>query len=89
MGKDADVLMTITAGDHFSEKTQHKPLILAIVLPFAYVKTHRGPWIAHGLEKPKTLREKFEAGFKITGGRNPTQFPHMVLEYAHTALTGI
>ena len=77
LGKDADVLMTITATDHFWDKSQHEPLILAIVLPFAYDKTHRGPWITRGLEKPESLREEFEASSKIAGGRNPSQFYHM------------
>ena len=43
LGKGADVLMTITAGDRFWEKSQHKPLILAIILPFANVEKYRGP----------------------------------------------
>ena len=34
LGKEADVLMTITARDHFWEKSQQEPPILAIVLPF-------------------------------------------------------
>ena len=72
LGKDSDVLMNIAAGDYFWDKFQHKPLMLIIVLPFAYVETHRGSWIAQGFEKSKTLREEFEAGFKIAGGRNPT-----------------
>ena len=77
LGKDADVLATITAGDHFWEKSQHEPLIIAIVLPFAYVENYREPWIARGLEKPEALREELEAGFKIAAGRNPKQFSDM------------
>ena len=38
LGKDTDLLMTIAAGDHFWEKSQHEPLILTIILPFAYVE---------------------------------------------------
>ena len=77
LGKDADVLTTIITRNHFWERSQHGPLILAIVLPFAYVKTYRGPWVAHGLEKSESLRKELEAGFKIDEGRNPTKFPHM------------
>ena len=77
LGKDADVLMTITTGDHFWDKSQHASLILAIVLPFTCVKTYRGPWVARGLKKSETLLKDLKAGFKITGGRNPTEFPHM------------
>ena len=68
--------MTITNGDHFWDKSQHEPLIVAIVLPFAYVETYRGPWIAHGLKKPEALRTELEADFNIAGGRNPLQFPN-------------
>ena len=53
--KDADVLMTITAGDHFWEKSQHEPLILDIALTFTCVKKYRGPWVACGLEEPESL----------------------------------
>ena len=77
LGKDADVLMIITAGDHFWEKSQHKSLILAIVLPFAYVGNYRGPWIVRGLEKPEALRTELEAGFKMAAGRYPAQFLNM------------
>ena len=77
LGNDADVFMTITVRDHFWEKHQHKPLILAIVLPFAYVENYSRPWIARGLEKSETFWKEFKAGFKITGSRNPIQFPHM------------
>ena len=52
LGKDVDVLMIITAGDHFWDRSQHEPLILTMVLPSAHVKTYRGPWVAHGLKKP-------------------------------------
>ena len=38
LGKDTDVLMTITAIDHFWGKSQHEPLILAIILPRVYVE---------------------------------------------------
>ena len=41
--KVKNVLIAITAGDHFWGKSQHKTLILIIVLPFAHVKTYRGP----------------------------------------------
>ena len=67
LGKDADVLMTITARDHFWDKSQHKPLVLAIVLPFAYVEKYRGTWVARGLEEPESLRKELEAGRNITG----------------------
>ena len=77
LGKDANFLMTIPAGDHFWNKSQHKPLIIAIVLPFAYVENYRVPWIARGLEKPEALRSDLEAGFKIVAGRDPAQFPNM------------
>ena len=43
LGKDADILMTITAGDHFWGKSQHEPLILAIILPLAYIENYRAP----------------------------------------------
>ena len=76
-GKDADVLMTITTGDHFWDKSQHKLLILAIILPFAHVENYRGRWIARGLEKTKSLWKELEAGFKITVGRNPKEFPRI------------
>ena len=38
LGKDANDLMIIPARDHFWDKSQHEPLILAIVLPFAYIQ---------------------------------------------------
>ena len=75
LGKDAVVLMTITIGDHFWDKLPHKHLILAIVLPFAYVENYRPPWIACRLEKPDALWTELEAGFKIAGDRDPVQFP--------------
>ena len=77
MGKDADVFVTIAAGDHFWEKSQHEPPILAIILPFAYVENYRGPWISRGLENPEALRAGLEAGFKIAAGRDPKQFLNM------------
>ena len=36
-GKAAEVLISITAGDHFWVKSAHKSIILAIVLPFSMV----------------------------------------------------
>ena len=66
--------MTITVGDHFWDKPQHKPPILTIVLPFGYIETYRGSWIAHGLEKLEPLRTELKAGFNIAGVRDPAQF---------------
>ena len=77
LGNDADVFMTITVRDHSWEKSQHEPLILAIVLHFAHVENYSGPWIACGLEKPGTLWKEFEACFTIAGDRNPIQCPCM------------
>ena len=77
LGKDFDILMTITAGGHFWDKSQHEPLILAIVLPLVYVETYRAPWTARGLEKSEALWTEHKAGFKIAGGRDPTQYPNM------------
>ena len=74
---DVDILITIATRDHLWDKSQHKPLILAIVLPFAYVKTYSGPWIARGLGKPEYHKKELEPGFKITGGRDPREFPDM------------
>ena len=77
LGKDADVLMTIVTGDHIWYRSQHEPLILTIVLPFAYVENYRGPWIARGLETPESLKKELEPGFKIACGQDPNRIPDM------------
>ena len=54
LGNDTDVLMTITSGDHFWGKSQHKPLILAIILHLLMLKIIKDPglhvdWISPNL----------------------------------------
>ena len=80
LGKNADILMTITTRDHFCEKSQHKPPILTIILPVAHVENCRGPWIARGLEKPRYIWRELESVFKIAGDRDPKEFLHMEWE---------
>ena len=77
LGKDSDVLITITTGDHFWDKSQHEPLIFIIVSSLAYVKKYRGPWFARRLEEPESLQKELKAGFKIAGARKPKEFTHM------------
>ena len=76
-GKDADTLAMITAGDHFWDKSKHKPQILAIILPFAFVENYRGPWTVHRLEKPESLQRELVSGFKITVSQDRKEFPHI------------
>ena len=74
LGKDVDILMTITAEDHFWEKSQHEPRILAIVLPFAYVETYRGPWDAHGLENLNLFGKNSKLVSRLLGAGVPRNF---------------
>ena len=46
-------------------------------MTFPAKQKYRGPWAALGLEKPESLWRELEAGFKIAGARNLTEFPHM------------
>lgn len=43
--KDADVVFYVKAGAPFWPSSMHEPLTIIIVLPLAYVKNYRGPWI--------------------------------------------
>jgi hypothetical protein len=50
LSKDSDVIVTLNlnAGNPFWPLHMHEPLHILIVLPFAYVPKHRGPWVAKG-----------------------------------------
>ena len=74
LGKDTDALWTVDTRDNFWYKSQHEPIILAIVLPFAYVENYMRTWVAHGLGKPVPINKELEPGFKIAGGRDPRIF---------------
>jgi hypothetical protein len=62
--KDADVVFTLSAGSSFWPRSMHEPLIVLIVLPFAYVENYRGPWTLRGDIRVATLENQLESGFK-------------------------
>ena len=64
LGKDADVMFTVAPAGHFWERTQHEPLIVAVVLPLSYVRDYRGPWLARGSDEAQSLSRELSAGFK-------------------------
>jgi hypothetical protein len=48
LSKDADVVLTLDTGNPSWPSHMHEPLLILIVLPFAYVPDYRGPWLAKG-----------------------------------------
>jgi hypothetical protein len=48
LAKDSDVVITLDTGNPSWPAQMHEPLLILIVLPFAYVPGYRGPWVAKG-----------------------------------------
>ena len=75
LGKDADLMFTVTPGEHFWGKPQHEPLIGAVFLPLAHVNDYRGPWLVKGSDEAQSLTRELSAGFKYSRDRRPYQSP--------------
>jgi hypothetical protein len=55
LSKDADVVITLDTGNPSWPSNMHEPLLIFIVLPFAYVPGYRGPWVAKGAREATGL----------------------------------
>ena len=69
LGKYADLMFTVTTGEHFWGKPQNEPLIVAVVLPLAHVNDYRGPWLVKGSDEAQSLTRELSAGFKYSQDR--------------------
>lgn len=75
--KRADVMFTVQTGNHFWEKSQHEPLIIAIVFPLSHVPNYRGPWIAKGSHRVDVITKELEQGFKYHKANGAGEFPEL------------
>ena len=72
LGKDADVLWTVGTGDHFWNKLQHEPLMLAIIF-ILHMEKHTGGPELPCIGEPESLKKELKSGFKFAGGRDPSK----------------
>ena len=63
--KDAKVLFTVQAGDHFGSPSHHEPLIIALVLPVVHGAAYRGPWLVTEMLHVKALVHELESGVQL------------------------
>ena len=78
LSKDADLMFTVAVGDeHFWTKSQHEPLIIAVVLPLSHCEDYRGPWVARGTAESARAQQELESGFKL-GTKRDTGGPFVV-----------
>ena len=82
--KDADVLFEVQVGDHLLGRSQHEPLIVALVLPIVHVTSYRGPWLARETPEVESLVRELYLGFKFA--KNPR---HAGLPLVDGALCGL
>ena len=50
MGKEADLLFTVTVGIPFWGLGEHESLIISLVLPVLYCSNWRGPWTINDID---------------------------------------
>ena len=48
LSKDAGLVFTVQVGEHFWDASQHKPLIIDLVLPLLHAPNYRGPCMEAG-----------------------------------------
>ena len=71
LGKDADLILTVTLGEKFWGKPQHEPLIVTVVIPLSHVNDYRGPWLVKGYDEAQSLTRELSTGFKYSRDRRP------------------
>ena len=77
LGKRADVMFEVKTGNHFWGRTQHEPLIIAIVFPLSHTPNYRGPWIAQGTAHVDAVTEELDQGFKYHHANGAGEFPKL------------
>lgn len=77
LGRDADVLFYAATGNHFWEKSQHEPLIIALVFPYAYVHSYRGPWVVGETDMFDAVTSELHEGFKFAQKDGTGEFPKL------------
>lgn len=78
LGKRADVIFEVATGtNHFWDKTQHEPLIIAIVFPLSHTANYRGPWTAKGTAHVDAVSEELVQGFKYHHANESGEFPKL------------
>jgi hypothetical protein len=73
--KNVDLFFTVPAQVSFWTAGQYEPLIVAIVLPLAYVPSYTGPWLARGTHEGEQAEQALQRGFKGKD-TNDTGEPH-------------
>ena len=73
--KNADLFFTVPAQVLFWTAKQYEPLIVAIVLPLAYVPSYTGPWLVRGTHEGEQAEQALQRAFKDKD-TNDTGEPH-------------